>query len=387
MHSNKPPVVLQVLPALKPGGVERGTIEITRALAKAGAKALVASSGGPLTPSIGHAGGEHITLPVESKNPLRMMANISALERVIRERGVDIVHARSRAPAWSAYYAAKRTGVHFVTTFHGIYNAGNEFKRRYNAIMTRGERVIAVSHFVAEHIKEHYAVNPGIIRVIHRGIDLKLFDLARVHPQRMAELARAWAVPEHLPLILFPGRITRWKGQDIFIDALSKLPHRNFQAFLVGDDTGHEDYHRQLEELIVAKGLEGHVRFVGPTQHMAEAYFMSRIVVAASTQPEAFGRVALEAQAMGRPVITTDHGGALETVLHGQTGWLVPPNDVNALTRQIEAALQLDDATYEHMSQLAVQNAMNFTSDMMCGQTLRVYEEVLGMQPAARRAA
>jgi glycosyltransferase involved in cell wall biosynthesis len=386
MHNNKRPVILQVLPALKPGGVERGTIEITKALAKAGAKALVASSGGPLTPSIGHAGGEHITLPVDSKNPFRILRNVSALEKIIRENGVDIIHARSRAPAWSAYYAAKRTGIRFVTTFHGIYGTDNEFKRRYNAIMTRGERVIAVSHFVAEHIKEQYAVNPGIIRVIHRGIDAKQFDPNRVHPQRMAELARAWAVPEHLPLILFPGRITRWKGQHIFIEALAKLPHRNFQAFLVGDDTGHEDYHRELEELIVAKGLEGHVRFVGPTQHMAEAYVVSRIVVAASTQPEAFGRVALEAQAMGRPVITTDHGGALETVLHGQTGWLVPPGDVAALSHQIESALQLDDETYNHMSAIAVQNALNFTSDAMCAQTLRVYEEVLGAQPRKKAA-
>jgi glycosyltransferase involved in cell wall biosynthesis len=297
------------------------------------------------------------------------------------------VHARSRAPAWSAYYAAKRTGVHFITTFHGIYAQGNEFKRRYNAIMTRGERVIAVSHFVAEHIKEHYDVNPGVIRVIHRGIDLRQFDLSRVHPQRMAELTRAWSVPEDLPLILFPGRITRWKGQDVFIEALAKLPHRHFQALLVGDDTGHEDYHQELEKLIIARGLEGHARFVGPTQHMAEAYFLSRIVVAASTQPEAFGRVALEAQAMGRPVITTDHGGALETVLHGQTGWLVPPADVNALSRQIESALQLDDETYSHMSQLAVQNAQNFTSDAMCEQTMRVYQEVLGASAPSRRAA
>lgn len=376
-HTTKRPVVLQVLPALRSGGVERGTIEIARALTKAGWKALVASSGGQLTPSIGYAGGEHITLPLNAKNPFRILRNIKRLEHIIRTHKVDIVHARSRAPAWSAYYAARNTGARFVTTFHGIYNIENEFKRRYNAIMTRGERVIAVSHFVAEHIKEHYSINPSKLRVIHRGVDLKQFHPSRVHPERIAEIARAWAVPEHLPLILCPGRITRWKGQDVFIEALARLPHRNFLALLVGDDAGHEEYRQKLEQLAVDRNLEGHVRFVGSTQHMAEAYTISRLVVAASTEPEAFGRVVLEAQALGRPVITTDHGGALETVLHGQTGWLVPPGDVNALSKQIGMALALEDEAYQHIGALAIQNALNFTSDAMCAKTLAVYDELL----------
>lgn len=378
MESNpKRPVILQVLPSLVSGGVERGTIEINRAIARQGWKGLVVSSGGPLVPAVKHTGGEHIEHGVDSKNAWKILRNIGTLEKIIREHKVDIVHARSRAPAWSAYYAAKRTGAHFVTTFHGVYGLKSEWKRRYNAMMTRGERVIAVSHFVARHIRENYPVDEDRIRVIHRGVDLKIFNPAGTNAQRMAELARSWLIPEDLPVILFPGRITRWKGQDVFIKALGALPHRNFIALMVGDDTGHEAYRQTLEALVVEHKLEGHVRFVGATNSMAEAYKLARFVVATSVEPEAFGRVVLEAQAMGRPVIATNHGGVRETVLPDVTGWLVEPGNVESLTTAIDRVLNLPEDEMAQVSRQAVTQAEHFSAELMCDRTIAVYQELL----------
>jgi glycosyltransferase involved in cell wall biosynthesis len=374
---HKTPTVLQVLPALHSGGVERGTIEVARAIGKTGWKSLVASEGGQLTAALSYVGAQHFKLPLKSKNPLRLWRNMLALEELIRTHRVDIIHARSRAPAWSAWYAAKRTGIKFVTTFHGIYGLEKEWKRRYNAIMTKGDRVIAVSSFVAQHIRDHYPMDANKLRVIHRGADLKIFNPAGIHPQRMADLARHWHLPE-LPVILFPGRITRWKGQDVFIRALAQLPHRHFIAILVGDDSAHDSYRGELEKLIREGNLEGHVRMVGTTLNMAEAYTLARFVVATSTDPEAFGRVVVEAQAMGRPVIATNHGGARETVIDGTTGWLVEPGSVGTLTRLLEQALNLDEDTHRWMGEQAVANAQHFTSEMMCAKTLDVYREVLG---------
>jgi len=374
---NKRPVILQVLPSLRTGGVERGTIEVARAITKAGWRAIVASGGGPLVPALTHAGAEHIQLPLDTKNPFRINANSKRIEALIKAHKVDIVHARSRAPAWSAHLAAKRTDAHFVTTFHGIYGLQNDFKRRYNAIMTRGERVIAVSHFVARHIKENYFVDPENVRVIHRGVDLRVFNPGGTNPQRMIELMRAWHLPEHLPVILFPGRITRWKGQHIFIRALAGVPHRNFMALLMGDDTGHERYHQELEDLIKECGLEGHVRMVEPTQSMPEAYTLARFVVSTSVEPEAFGRVVLEAQAMGRPVIATNHGGPRETVVPEVTGWLIEPGSVTHLTHALTQALSMSDEAHTYIGAQAIAQARQFSSDVMCDRTLAVYQELL----------
>ncbi|MDE3015822.1 MAG: glycosyltransferase, partial [Pseudomonadota bacterium] len=203
---HKPPVILQVLPSLHSGGVERGTIEVARAIVMAGGKAVVVSSGGPMASQLAACGATHVTLPLDKKSPLAIWLNAGRLARLIRQHQVDIVHARSRAPAWSAWRAARRTGCHFVTTFHGTYGLKGVGKRWYNSIMTRGERVIAISQFIAEHIRAHYDIDPERLRVIHRGIDLRLFNPFGHSPQRMIELAKSWRLPDELPLILFPGR-------------------------------------------------------------------------------------------------------------------------------------------------------------------------------------
>lgn len=373
------PTILQVLPELRTGGVERGTLEITRALAEAGWTALVASAGGELSSRVVRAGGEHITLPVKSKNPLTMLNNSGKLATIIRERGVDIVHARSRAPAWSAWRAAREMRCHFITTFHGVYGLQNAAKKRYNSIMVRGERVIAVSHFIAQHILSHYETDPARITVIHRGVDLEQFSPEKALPQRMAELIRAWHLPDDdLPIILVPGRITRWKGQDVCLKALAQLPHRNFRCILLGSEEGHEGYGKELRKLIKELKLEENVRFAENTPYMAEAYKLASIVVAPSTQPEAFGRVPAEAQAMGRPVIATRHGGACETVIDEETGLLVPPGDVAALARAMDDALALDPEMRAHVERKAIWNIReHFSSRVMCDKTLLLYDEVL----------
>jgi len=374
----KQPVVLQVLPALRSGGVERGTVEVTGALARSRWKPLVASEGGALVSNVTFVGGEHIKLPLATKNPIAMWRNVKALEKIIRERKVDIIHARSRAPAWSAYYAAKNTGAHFVTTFHGVYNFKNDWKKRYNEVMTKGERVIAVSNFVANHITTNYGLDSSLIRTIHRGVDLNVFDPVRVLPQRMVELATKWRLPDDLPVILMPGRITRWKGHHVVVDALDKVPHRNFFCLMLGDNVGHKDYHRELEQDIMRRGLGENIRMVAPTVHMPEAYMLAEIVVSPSIEPEAFGRVPVEAQAMGKLAIATSHGGACETVIDGETGWLANPNDSNELSKIITHALSLNNLEKNRISIQAMQHVRNhFSAEVMCSKTMETYWELI----------
>jgi len=243
--------------------------------------------------------------------------------------------------------------------------------------MTRGERVIAISHFIADHINTNYAMDTSRMRIIHRGVDLKLFNPFTHSPHRMIEITKEWRLPEELPLILFPGRITRWKGQDVFLRALAQLPHRNFFAVILGDDKGHVHFREELEQLITSLGLEGHVRLARHTNYVSEAYMLSRVVVATSVEPEAFGRVVLEAQAMGKPVITTNHGGPQETVVPDVTGWLIEPNKDALLALFIEHALNLDDETLRLMAEQAVINARHFSLEIMCQKTLDVYMELL----------
>ena len=375
--------VLQVLPALGAGGgVERGTVEIAAAIAAAGGRALVASEGGSQVHELTRAGAEHVVLPLASKNPLVMRANAGRLAQLIEGEGVDIVHARSRAPAWSAYHAARRTGRRFLTTFHGTYSAGNRLKRRYNAVMTRGERVIALSGFIAGHIHRVYGVPARRIRVIHRGVDLARFDPARVGAERVVSLAREWRLPDGVPVVMLPARLTRWKGQAFLIEAMARLRRGDVRCLLVGADQGRTGYRRELEALIVRHELDEVVRIVDHCDDMPAAYMLTDVVISASTDPEAFGRVVAEAQALGRPVIASDHGGARETVIAGETGWLTPPGDAPALAGAIERVLGLGEAARRALAGKAIANVRrNFSKDAMCAKTLDVYDEVLALTP------
>ncbi len=375
--------VLQVLPALGgTGGVERGTVEIAAGIVNAGGRALVASMGGLREHELKRVGAEHFTLPVHSKNILSMYANIGRLAKLIERENVDIVHARSRAPAWSAYYAAKRTGRHFVTTFHGTYSSGNWFKRKYNSVMTRGERVIAISRFIAGHVRKVYGVPASRMRVIHRGVKLDRFDPGKVSAERMVKLVNEWRLPDGVPIVMLPGRLTRWKGQTVFIEAIARLGLKDVRCLLVGADQGRVEYRQELEKMIARHGVSELFRIVDECDDMPAAYMLADLVVSASTDPEAFGRVIIEAQALGRPIVATDHGGARESVIENETGWLTPPGDVDALAATIGRVLKIDEEGRKLLADKAIANVRdNFSTETMCARTLDLYNEILDPRP------
>jgi glycosyltransferase involved in cell wall biosynthesis len=375
---------MQVLPALETGGVERSAVDVAGALVQAGWVAIVVSRGGQMVREVERAGALHVTLPVHSKNPFVMRRNVDALVRLARQHNVDIIHARSRAPAWSGRAAATRLGIKFVTTVHGAYSAGNPLKRYYNGIMARGDRVIANSHFTAAEVQRDYRVDPPRLVAIPRGVDVSRIDPAAVTQERMVRLTQAWALPDGVPVVMLPGRLTRWKGQHVLIDAVAKLAERHGRdslvCLLVGDDQGRTAYSEELARAIAQRGIAGTVRLVGHCRDMAAAYMLADVVVSASTDPEAFGRIAVEAQAMGRPVIATDHGGARETILPGETGWLVPPGNAAALADALEVALSLDAGQRATLAAAARANVLDkYTVEHMCAATLNVYAEVLGL--------
>ena len=372
------PVVLQVLPSLVTGGVERGTVEITQAVAEAEAVALVASAGGPLVNAVRHAGGRHVTLPLMSKDPLVMWRNAARLTALIRTENVAIVHARSRAPAWSAWLACQRTGARFVTTYHGVYGEEFPLKRRYNAVMARGAIVIAASRYVAGVVRERHGVDPARIRIIPRGVDPVVFDPEAIAPDRIARMAQALRVPDGMPTVVLPGRLTAWKGQAVLLRAVAALARRDVCCVLVGSDQGRARYSRELEALSESLGIAERVRIVGHVEDVPAALMLADVVVHASTRPEAFGRVVIEAQAMGRPVIAAALGGPGETVAHGVTGWLTPPGDAAALTAALDEALAMDSWARADLGARARESVLrDYTVRAMQDATLDAYEAVL----------
>lgn len=382
------PVIMQVIPELGAGGAEQGCIDICAALVQAGAQALVVTRGGSRTHDVTRAGGTVITMPVHSKNPVVMMRNVWRLRRLIRKHDIDIVHARSRAPAWSCLQACKGTKARYMTTCHAPYNIGSEVKRFYNSAIAQGERVIAISEYVADYLKREYQMNSQNIRVIHRGLALEKFHPTAVTPERLIKLSRLWRLPDGASIVFMPGRITRWKGHHILIEAIKILDRADVFCVMAGDDQGRDGYRRELEESIAARGLEGRVRIVDHCDDMPAAYMLANVVVSASTEPEGFGRVPMEAQAMGRPVIATDHGGARETIKRGETGWLIPPGNAQALAQAIGEALVLDPLQRAMLATAAMSHiAQSFTRERMADQTLDVYTELLGESLTATEPA
>ena len=377
-HGGVGPTVLQVLPALVSGGVERGTVDMARALVQAGWRSLVVSRGGPMVRELERVGATHIELPVHSKNPLHWRATFDSLVDVIHRERVDLVHARSRIPAWLSLRAAARNRVAFVTTFHQRPAAATALKRAYNSVMVRGERVIAISHYIAERLLADYKLDPARLRVIPRGVDLDLFDPDKVPAERMIRLVNKWRLPDGVPVVMMPGRITAWKGHKLLIDALGKLERGSFHCLMVGDDTARPDAKKALEAHAHACGVGGYVHFVGRTDDMPAAYKLADVVVSASLDPEPFGRVMIEAQAMGRPIVAADHGGARETVLVNETGWLVKPGDADALAEGLRTALSLGESERATLAARAIGHVRdNFSRYQMCARTLSVYTEVL----------
>ncbi|MEM6902605.1 MAG: glycosyltransferase family 4 protein [Pseudomonadota bacterium] len=372
------PVVLQVLPSLISGGVERGTIEVARALRAAGGTAIVASSGGPMVKQLRRAGIKHVTLPLKSKNPFTIWRNIKRLEEIIEAHHVDIVHARSRAPAWSAMRAARNAGAHFITTFHAAYGHSSGLKRSYNSVMAMGDVVIAVSDFIARHVADTYEINPHRLRTIPRGVDVATFHPDRVGAKRIKSIVQDWAIATDMPVIVLPGRVSRIKGHRVLVDALSQLGREDLTVLMVGPTEDKPAFAKELHKQIEQAGLGLTIRLVGPTDDMAAIYAIADLVVCPSLVPEGFGRTVAEAMAMGKPVIVSDQGAPPELVAHGETGWVVPAGDADALADAISRTLSLPEHLLEEMGRRGMQTVQSrFTKDHMCNATLALYDELL----------
>ncbi|MFN8831743.1 MAG: glycosyltransferase family 4 protein [Labrys sp. (in: a-proteobacteria)] len=380
--------ILQIIPALDAGGAERTTIDIAAALADAGARALVATEGGRLVGELQARGGIWVPFHAATKNPFRIWGNGHRLARLIVEEKVDIVHARSRAPAWSALMAARKTGKPFVTTYHGAYSATNDWKKRYNSVMARGDVVIANSHFTAARIIEAWPDAITRVRVVHRGTDLSAFMPLSVPVERVLALRQAWGVQPHQRIVLLAGRLTPWKGQRVQIEAAAILRDRGVQDvvhILAGDPQGRDGYVHTLDTMIEDRDLAGIVRRVGHCTDMPAAFLAAACATVASTEPEAFGRIAVEAQAMGCPAIVSDIGAAPETVLAppevaegARTGWRVPANDPAALADALEQALALGASARDALAARArnhVENSFSLTA--MTRATLAIYKDLL----------
>ena len=372
------PVIMQVVPALNSGGVEQGVIDLNAAIVKAGGHSIVVSNGGTRVREIVKAGGTHIALPVHSKNPFIITANIARLRKIIRDNNVDIVHACSRAPAWSAGRAVQGTSAKYVTSVHSAHKITSSLKRLYNSSLTKGERVIAVSHFLADYLEKNYQVDASKICVVHRGVALEKFHPNSVTPDRLIKIATQWRVPDGAAVIMLPARLSRLKGHMFLIDAMQQLQRKDFFCLFVGSDIGNENYRKELETYIENSGLGGSVRIVSHCDDMPAAYMLATVVVTPSLEPEGFGRIAIEAQAMGRPLIATDHGGSQETILRDETGWLVQPGDINGLATALSEALSLDANQRAKLATRAMSHiGAHFTNESMCAGTLDVYAELL----------
>ncbi|HXQ12096.1 MAG TPA: glycosyltransferase family 4 protein [Caulobacteraceae bacterium] len=373
--------LLQVIPELETGGAEQTTLDVARAVVRAGGRAIVASRGGRMAGELAARGGELAALPVHSKNPIVMLANRSRLARLIRQERVSLVHVRSRAPAFAAFAAAKDAGVPCIATYHGLYGSGNPLKRWYNSVMTRGPVTIANSDFTAGHVVAEHNIAPAKVVAIPRGVDLARFDPAAVAPARVAALEAAWGLRPCTTRFLLAGRLTRWKGQMLLVEAAARLAARgmgDFVVVLAGDDQGRQAYRQALETAIAAHGLAGPVRLVGHCDDMPAAYLACDVALAPSLDPEAFGRTAVEPQAMGRPVIAADHGAPRETVLAGETGWLVRPGDPQSLADAMAQAIEAGPKRRAAMGRAGMARARRLYSvEAMCEATLQVYARVL----------
>lgn len=389
--------VLQIIPNLDAGGAERTTIDVAGALVEAGGRALVASRGGRLVSELQARGGIWIPFPADSKNPAAMAWNVARLARLVRLERPALVHARSRAPAWVALGATRLTGTPFVTTFHGAYGGTSALKLRYNSVMARGDVVIANSDFTRGLIASLYPWSVPQIAVVHRGTDLRQFTPSAVAPARVERLRAEWGVEVGDRVVLLAARLTSWKGQRVLIEAARLLRGAGLDGtsfILAGDPQGRSGYVAELDAAIAAAGLGGVVKRVGHVADMPAALLAASVVAVPSTKPEAFGRSAVEAQAMGTPVVVTDLGAVPETVLtvprvtaDARTGWCVPPDEPRALALAIGEALALGASARDGLAQRAQGHvAAHFSLERMEKATLDLYREVIaGRRRVARR--
>ena len=370
--------ILQVLPELDQGGVERGTVEIAGALAAAAIPSAVASAGGRLAAELKAMGVEHFTLPLASKNPFVIFSNARKLARIVKDGGFTLMHVRSRAPAWSVKKASRISGVPFVSTWHGLYGTDPKFlKLPYNRVMLSGRGTISVSDCVRKHILETYGADPKRVTTIHRGADVERFHPSAVSAETVTSAKESLGIDPQVPVVSLPGRLTSLKGQHILLEAASLMKTRSYALLVVGSDQGRVEYSQRLKTMAAElKGVK--TVFLDHSSQMPLIYAMSDVVVSASySHPEAFGRVITEAQAMGRIVVASAHGGACETVSDGMTGFLVPPGDPAALAATLDRALGLSNEERARIGTAAVKSVVeNFSISRMCSKTIEYYKEI-----------
>ena len=378
--------VLQVIPKLGYGGAETGCYDLAHFLAEQNCKSFLITSGGELLKFIRRDKVKIIRLPVQSKNPIIMFINSIIIFLIIIIYNIDIVHARSRAPAWSCLWACFFSRKKFVTTFHGTYNFSGRLKHFYNSIMVRSNLIIAGSNFIFEHISKNYSkyLNPKKkkLMVVFRGINLEYFNLKNTSEKKVRSLATTWNIDTNNFIILIPGRLTRWKGQEIFIESLNLLlkenPKKNFHAIILGSNQGRHLYSKKLLLLVEQHRLRKKISFIENCKEMPVAYKLADVVVSSSIEPEAFGRVTVEAQAMSKPIVASDIGGSRETILNGKSGILYNSNDPKELAKAIGKIMNLDKDSLSLMGEAGRKNVeKKFNVDQMCQTTFTEYKKLL----------
>ena len=377
--------VLQVIPKLGYGGAETGCFDIAHYLPENNCKSFIVTSGGELLKFVDRKKVKIFKLPVQSKNPLLIFINSIILIGIILLNNISIVHARSRAPAWSCLFASKLTGRKFVTTFHGTYNFKSNLKKFYNSVMVRSDLIIAGSNFIFSHIKENYSRylnNKKKFLVIFRGINVDYFDASTTFETDEKKLLKQWDIEKDKKIILLPGRLSSWKGQEVFIEAINlintEIGYEAFYAVILGSDQGRELYKKKLIRLSEQYRMSKQIRFIDNCKNMALAYKVSDIIVSASNEPEAFGRVSVEAQSMGKPIIASNIGGSNETIINEKTGFLFESNNAKSLSKQILRVLNMDETSLKTIGIEARKNAtQRFNVEKMCFSTYSEYKRLL----------
>jgi len=384
LHPPNPKVCMQVLPSLRVGGLERGACDVAKAANAAGWRSLMVSSGGPAVDEVEKYGVVHFQVPVASKSPFTMICNILRLYQIIRNESVSLVHARSRAPAWSAYFAAKWAGVHFITTFHGVYGFGPfKLKKAYNKIMTFGNVVIGISNFIADHIISNYSLKRETIIVVPRGVDLEYFNPLNVSLSRVQKLKQDWGVFETQNAIMLPARLSDWKGHYLLLEAITVLRDsgdlpEDFVCFMVGPGSSGSSYKDLLNRAIKKRNLVKHVYIIDNCQDIAAAYMIANIVVSASTRPEAFGRVVAEALAMECLVVAPSFGAAPEIINPIEAGFLFKPKDSMSLALCLKSILEMKIIDRSKLLLGARKYiAKSFNNLDMTRETIRIYDQVI----------
>ena len=379
--------VLQVIPKLGYGGAETGCYDIAHYLAEKDCGSFIATSGGQLLKFVKKKKVKIFRLPVHSKNPILILINAIILTLLILFNSINIVHARSRAPAWSCYIACCITRVKFVTTFHGTYEFKNNLKKFYNSVMLKSKLTIAGSNFIFNHINDNYGKyldKKKKLRVIFRGINIDYYNQKNISFLKQEKVKKEWQLLPNQFTIILPGRLTPWKGQEKFIEALNILVedynNANFQAIILGSDQGRKVYKKRLIDLVQRYRLGKKIKFIDHCKEMPVAYSLADVVVSASTRPEAFGRVAVEAQAMGKPIIASNLGGSQETILKNKSGYLYKHDDPRELAKILNSVIELDQVS---LNSLGIEGRKNikkkFDVEAMCDSTLREYKKLLNI--------